>query len=151
MQSKQTQQILSLIDKKQMKDKIFIDTNILLYAYSTERNKQEIAQSIINTNNNIYISKQVINETINILIKKFKLNIKDIINVVKELEKEFIILDFDIQTQLNALKLKQNYNLQFYDALIVSTALENSCTILYSEDMQDKLVIEKKLKIINPF
>ncbi|MGJ0359357.1 PIN domain-containing protein [Aliarcobacter cryaerophilus] len=134
-----------------MKDKIFIDTNILLYAYSTEKNKQEIAQSIINTNNNIYISKQVINETINILIKKFKLNIKDIINVVKELEKEFIILDFDIQTQLNALKLKQNYNLQFYDALIVSTALENSCTILYSEDMQDKLVIEKKLKIINPF
>ena len=134
-----------------MKDKIFIDTNILLYAYSTEKNKQEIAQSIINTNNNIYISKQVINETINILIKKFKLNIKDIINVVKELEKEFIILDFDIQTQLNALKLKQNYNLQFYDALIVSTALENSCTILYSEDMQDKLVIEKNLKIINPF
>ena len=140
-----------MIDKKQMKDKIFIDTNILLYAYSTEKNKQEIAQSIINTNNNIYISKQVINETINILIKKFKLNIKDIINVVKELEKEFIILDFDIQTQLNALKLKQNYNLQFYDALIVSTALKNSCTILYSEDMQDKLVIEKKLKIINPF
>lgn len=135
----------------QMKDKIFIDTNILLYAYSTEKNKQEIAQNIINTNNNIYISKQVINETINILIKKFKLNIKDIINVVKELEKEFIILDFDIQTQLNALKLKQNYNLQFYDALIVSTALKNSCTILYSEDMQDKLVIEKKLKIINPF
>ena len=134
-----------------MKDKIFIDTNILLYAYSTEKNKQKIAQSIINTNNNIYISKQVINETINILIKKFKLNIKDIINVVKELEKEFIILDFDIQTQLNALKLKQNYNLQFYDALIVSTALKNSCTILYSEDMQDKLVIEKKLKIINPF
>ena len=134
-----------------MKDKIFIDTNILLYAYSTEKNKQELAQNIINTNNNIYISKQVINETINILIKKFKLNIKDIINVVKELEKEFIILDFDIQIQLNALKLKQNYNLQFYDALIVSTALENSCTILYSEDMQDKLVIEKKLKIINPF
>ena len=134
-----------------MKDKIFIDTNILLYAYSTEKNKQEIAQNIINTNNNINISKQVINETINILIKKFKLNIKDIINVVKELEKEFIILDFDIQTQLNALKLKQNYNLQFYDALIVSTALKNSCTILYSEDMQDKLVIEKKLKIINPF
>ncbi|MCT7446979.1 PIN domain-containing protein [Aliarcobacter skirrowii] len=134
-----------------MKDKIFLDTNILLYAYSTEKEKQEKAQNILNTYNNIYISKQVINETINILIKKFKLNIKDIINVVKELEKEFIVLDFDVQTQLNALNLKQNYNLQFYDALIVSTALENSCTILYSEDMQDKQLIEKKLKIINPF
>ncbi|MDD3025861.1 PIN domain-containing protein [Aliarcobacter skirrowii] len=134
-----------------MKDKIFLDTNILLYAYSTEKEKQEKAQNILNTYNNIYISKQVINETINILIKKFKLNIKDIINVVKELEKEFIVLDFDVQTQLNALNLKQNYNLQFYDALIVSTALENSCTMLYSEDMQDKQLIEKKLKIINPF
>ena len=134
-----------------MKDKIFLDTNILLYAYSTEKEKQEKAQNILNTYNNIYISKQVINETINILIKKFKLNIKDIINVVKELEKEFIVLDFDVQTQLNALNLKQNYNLQFYDALIVSTALENSCTILYSEDMQDKQLNEKKLKIINPF
>ncbi len=39
----------------------------------------------------------------------------------------------------------------FYDSLIVATALESECTILYSEDMQDGLLIENQLKIVNPF
>jgi predicted nucleic acid-binding protein len=47
--------------------------------------------------------------------------------------------------------LKNKYNLQYYDALIIATALENNCNILFSEDMQDKLIIENKLTIINPF
>ena len=47
-----------------MPDRFFLDTNILLYVYSVdEKNKQNIAQSILNDyDNNIYISKQVINE-----------------------------------------------------------------------------------------
>lgn len=134
-----------------MKDKIFLDTNILLYIYSKEQYKQKIAQNILNEYYDICISKQVINEMTNILIKKFKLPLKDIEKTIKELEKELIVLDFDIQTQIKALKLMQSYNFQFYDALIVSTALENSCNILYSEDMQNGLIIDKNLKIINPF
>lgn len=39
----------------------------------------------------------------------------------------------------------------FYDSLIVASALESECTILYSEDMQPGLVIENQLKIVNPF
>ncbi len=38
-----------------------------------------------------------------------------------------------------------------YDSLIISTALENNCEILYSEDMQHKQIIENKMVIINPF
>ncbi|MFW5990199.1 MAG: hypothetical protein ACOCP1_02230 [Campylobacterales bacterium] len=40
---------------------------------------------------------------------------------------------------------------QFYDALIIATALENRCAIVYSEDMQDGLIVDEKIKIINPF
>ena len=32
-----------------------------------------------------------------------------------------------------------------------ATALENNCTIIYSEDMQHNQLFENKLKIINPF
>ncbi|MFP4332469.1 MAG: hypothetical protein ACLFQJ_04155 [Campylobacterales bacterium] len=39
----------------------------------------------------------------------------------------------------------------FYDALIIATALENRCAIVYSEDMQDGLIVDEKIKIINPF
>lgn len=38
-----------------------------------------------------------------------------------------------------------------YDSLIIATALEASCTTLYSEDMQHGQLIENKLLIINPF
>jgi predicted nucleic acid-binding protein len=35
--------------------------------------------------------------------------------------------------------------------LIIASALENKCKILYTEDMQDGQIIEGKLKIENPF
>jgi len=58
------------------------------------------------------------------------------------------IVDFDITTQIKALRLKHKYNFQYYDALIVATALENGCTILYSEDMQHNQTIENTLTIV---
>lgn len=135
-----------------MQDKIFIDTNIIVYAYSIdEKKKQAITQEILENNSDLYISKQVINEVVNILYKKMQLTSEEIEKVILELDNEFEIFDFDITTQIKAIRLKNNYNLQFYDALIIATALENGCTVLYSEDMQHNLVIEGKLTIINPF
>lgn len=87
----------------------------------------------------------------NIFLKKFKLSPNDVENAILELDDIFDIVDFDLKTQIKALKLKTKYNLQFYDALIVATALENKCEILYSEDMQHNILIEDKLRIINPF
>jgi predicted nucleic acid-binding protein len=43
------------------------------------------------------------------------------------------------------------YDLQYFDSLIVASALEAKCKVLYSEDMQHQLIIENKLKILNPF
>jgi len=135
-----------------MLDKVFLDTNVILYSYSIdEAYKQNVAQEILEKNVNLYISKQVINEVVNILFKKIKLNAEEIKNVILELDTEFEILDFDITTQIKAIRLKKDYNFQFYDSLIIATALENNCTVLYSEDMQDGLVIDERLKIINPF
>ena len=38
-----------------------------------------------------------------------------------------------------------------YDAMIVASALVAGCTTLWSEDMQDGLLVEGQLRIINPF
>jgi predicted nucleic acid-binding protein len=43
------------------------------------------------------------------------------------------------------------YSLSFWDSLIVASALAANAEILYSEDMQNGLLIENKLRIINPF
>jgi len=60
-------------------------------------------------------------------------------------------VSFDISTQIKTLKLKEKYKFQYFDALIVATALENKCKVLYSEDMQHELIVENRLQIVNPF
>ncbi len=136
-----------------MLDKAFLDTNILIYAYSEdEPKKQSIALELIDSfDNSVIISKQVINELSNILLKKFKLASDQVENVLLEVDNVLQIVDFDLTTQIKALKLKDRYQFQYYDALIVATALENNCTIVYSEDMQHEMLIDGSLKIINPF
>lgn len=47
--------------------------------------------------------------------------------------------------------LAEQYSLSVYDALIVASALLAECQILYSEDMQNGLIIDNSLRICNPF
>ena len=137
---------------KQMRDKVFLDSNIILYSYSkTELNKNKIANTLIFSLSEVYISTQVINEVTNILYKKFKLNSTSMEDVIEEIDNSFKIVNFSLTTQIMAIKIKEKYRLQYYDSLILATALENGCTILYSEDMQHDQIIENQLKIINPF
>jgi predicted nucleic acid-binding protein len=43
------------------------------------------------------------------------------------------------------------YDFQLFDSIIIASALETGCTLFYSEDMSDGQIIEKQLKIVNPF
>ena len=63
------QRILNSIEMKQMKDNIFIDTNILVYTYSfSELPKQTIARKLIEQNIS-FISTQVIQELVNTITR----------------------------------------------------------------------------------
>ena len=134
-----------------MKDNVFIDTNILLYLYSSsEHDKKEIIKNIINSNE-IIISLQVVNEFCNVCFKKFKYSVEIIEISIKDFEKNFKIYDYSLKEIKNSLFIKNKYSYSFYDSLIISSSLSSNCKILYSEDMQHNQIIENKLKIINPF
>ncbi len=45
----------------------------------------------------------------------------------------------------------KNNSLSFWDSLIVASALAAGANVLYSEDIQDGLIVLKQLNIINPF
>lgn len=135
-----------------MRDRSFIDSNVILYSYSsTESEKCQIANEIIFSLEKNLVSQQVINEVVNILYKKFKLNSKVIEDVVLEIDNNIEVVNFSLKTQIKAIRIKEKYGFQYYDSLIVATALENGCTTLYTEDMQHNQNIENQLKIINPF
>ena len=50
---------------------------------------------------------------------------------------------------MEKINLKDKF--QLFDAVIVASAIEGHCDILYSEDMHHSLVVDKSLTIINPF
>ncbi|UQB42496.1 PIN domain-containing protein [Thiomicrospira microaerophila] len=131
--------------------KAFCDTNILIYAYSsTEAEKAERANSVLFSQPSM-ISTQVINEFINVGLKKLALSESQLQKAIIELSDAFYVSNFSLKTQQRALDIRTRYKLQYYDSLIVATALENECGLLFSEDMQHGLLIEKRLKIVNPF
>ena len=49
-----------------------------------------------------------------------------------------------------ALEIAKRWKYGFYDSLIIAGALQANCTILYSEDLQNKQII-RDLQIINPY
>lgn len=51
----------------------------------------------------------------------------------------------------SARSLMTRYRLQPFDVKIVASSLEADCTVLYSEDMQNGLMIGNRLRIVNPF
>jgi predicted nucleic acid-binding protein len=135
-----------------MKDKIFIDTNIVVYAHlkqPVEIVKWETAFALIK-NNKFVMSTQVLSEYYASLLKN-KVDDKIIQENIKLLIKnhEICLITIPIIQLTHQIKLK--YHFSYWDSLILATALENQCTQLYSEDMQHKQIIEEQLQIINPF
>lgn len=51
----------------------------------------------------------------------------------------------------SAWEIKNHYHFSIWDALVISSALEGECSILYSEDMQHEQIIEHSLTVLNPF
>jgi predicted nucleic acid-binding protein len=50
-----------------------------------------------------------------------------------------------------AVQVMERHKFSFYDSMIVASALRAGCKILYCEDLQHGQVIERQLKIVNPF
>jgi len=135
-----------------MKDSAFLDSNIFLYAFDArDVEKQNISREILFNKQNKFISLQVINEVSNNLLRKFKLNNKMIAKYIKSAYSRYEVLDINEEVFLFACNLRDDYNLSYYDSLIVSVAFLSGCSILYSEDMQNGLIIYRRLKIINPY
>lgn len=127
---------------KQMSDNFFVDSNIVLYAFDNATFKNEVAFDLIKRRP--LISTQVILESINVCIKRFKFS-KEVayqngINLLNTCSLALI----DENTLISAFKISIRYQFSHWDSLIISSALQNNCSILFSEDLQDGQVIVKK-------
>jgi len=133
-----------------VRDKVFLDTNILLYAFSTkDEKKHALAKNLVLSD--AVISAQVINEVTVNLLKKFTFDEDQVQRFLESSYSRYEVTELTHEVFSNASNLRKNYLFSYYDSIIVSAALLSGCTILYSEDMHHELIVEKQLKIINPF
>jgi predicted nucleic acid-binding protein len=132
--------------------KVFLDTNVELYAWShSEQDKRQVSRQLV-MNNHVVISTQVLQEMSNILKRKFKLPYAAIKKTLKEcVDDSDEVYTNEVQTVFMACDIAARYQFSFYDSLIIASALESGCEILYSEDLQHNRQIDDKLTIINPY
>lgn len=132
-------------------NKALVDTNVLIYAYSsTELNKKQASLEILSSNN-IMLNTQVINEFIWIMTKKFSVDLKVLTMIIKNLFDSYRIEIIEKETIIKAMSISSRYGYTHWDSLILANALLNNCRIVYTEDMQHKQIIEGKVQIINPY
>jgi predicted nucleic acid-binding protein len=133
-----------------MNDRAFFDTNVLVYALVQDDPRSDEAEKLIAEGGTI--SVQVLNEFAAVVRRKTKMpwaEVRFAIENIKALCPD--PLPITIDTHREALAFAERYGYRIYDALIVASALEARCAILYSEDMQDGQVIDHRLTIRNPF
>lgn len=130
----------------------FVDSNIWLYALMGRQDpeKYKIAEPLTQPPN-IVVSVQVINEVCANLVKKAFFSETQIQQTIASFYLDCDVVGFDEALFIKASDIRQNYQLSYWDGLIVAAALFSNATMLYTEDMHDGLVIENKLRIVNPF
>ena len=134
-----------------MKGRNFIDTNILIYLYSQEASKQNKILSLLNRDEIFVISTQIIMEFCNVLVRKLKYTKSELDIAIEDFNRNFEISYINQNTIKKALEIHEVYKYSLFDCLVISTAMEANCSIIYSEDMQHNQMIDNKVKIINPF
>jgi predicted nucleic acid-binding protein len=141
--------------KSSMNGKIFIDTNVLIYAHDLDAGKkQTIAVKIIKDiweSKNGVISPQVLQE--------FYINVtKKILKTISPMEAREIIrsyMSWEITENyptsiLRASEIEEKYRISFWDALIVVAAYSAKVDKILTEDLNAGQMIEG-IFIENPF
>jgi len=136
-----------------MSDRIFIDTNILAYS-SLQDDLEKHEQSILFLDglkgSSVFVSTQVMSELSVVLLKHQVAEVR-IIDILNQVSDTFNVSAITYGTVMRAWKVKQKRRFSYWDSLIIASALESECTRLVTEDLQDGQIVDRKLRIVNPF
>lgn len=129
--------------------KVFIDSNVLVYLLSTDARKADVAETVLRTGG--LISVQVLNEIANVALRKLDMKWAEVNQFLSPLRSLCTVESLTVETHDRGRDVAERYGFSVYDSMIVAAALLAECTVLYSEDMQHGIVVDKQLRIVNPF
>mgnify|MGYP006290418399 CR=1 FL=1 len=138
-----------------MNDKVFVDTNILIYAHDLDAGeKQKVASKLVQKaweQRNGIISTQVLQEFYVNVTRKITPPLSKI--EARKLLKNYSAWDVQIITPdlvLEASEIEEQHQLSFWDSMIISAARNGGAAQLLTEDLNHGQEIEN-IVIVNPF
>lgn len=138
-----------------MKERVFLDTNVLVYLFDADDPaKQRCVQDLLSNRElraQLILSTQVLQEFYVSVTRKLAtpLDTEAAFQAVQDLA-AFPVVQIDPPLILLAIQRSRKAKVSFWDALILEAALAAGATLLYSEDFQDGAVFGG-LRIANPF
>ncbi|KIC22809.1 PIN domain-containing protein [Leisingera sp. ANG-Vp] len=126
----------------------FFDTNVILYLLDAS-SKADTAERLLQKGG--LISTQVLNEALVNCIRKAGMSWAEAGEFLGGIRAVCDVADQTAEVHDAGRALGERYGFSVYDSMIVAAALVNGCSRLYSEDMQDGLIVEGALRIVNPF
>lgn len=127
----------------------FVDTHVLLYGFG-EDHRRERARAVVELGG--VISVQSLNEFVHVARRKLGFAWPEVALAIDAIRTFFpTIISLDGPMHDDARRLAERYRLSIYDAMIVAAALQAQCDLLWSEDMHAGLVLDDRLRIVNPF
>jgi predicted nucleic acid-binding protein len=136
-----------------MTERVFLDTNVLVYADDLDAGeKRSVAQSILKqalVERSGVLSTQVLQEFFVVATRKLGVDAETTKRKV-ELLSSLDVVQVDVAEILAAIDLHRLHSISLWDALIVRCAATGGCTRLLSEDLQHGRTLAG-VKIQNPF
>ena len=116
----------------------FIDTNVWVYALTEQDHaKKKIAAELISKTyleDTICVNAQVLKEFANFAFKRTKKSADEINAMLKKMSSYSFVPDTK-ELVMQAVVLKERYDVGFYDSLMLSAANKAKCDVIYTEDL----------------
>ena len=132
-----------------MSGKPFLDTNVVAYALTNDARKKAIAEDLLAKQP--CISVQVVNELVNVCVRKLGYSRETAIAAVRMVMQLSDVSPLDREDVEQAFQLYDRFGYSHWDALILAVAVRQGCDVVYSEDMQHGQEIDGVVRIENPF
>ena len=127
----------------------FFDASVLFYLLTDDSNKADRVEELLLKRGSINV--QVLNELSAAILRKRALSLSELREFLEYVREHCLTHAFTVETHERGLEIVKRYSFSLYGSMIVAAALQADCRTLYSEDLQHGQVIEKRLKVINPF
>jgi len=138
-----------------MSDKVFVDTNVLVYAHDLDAGDRHSVASLLVAGlwdtRSAVISTQVLQEFYVTVTRKLAepLSPEEAAAATRKLG-EYTVARIDPAMVYRAIDLSQRHTVSFWDALILRAAIESGCEVLLTEDLHDGWEVEG-VRVENPF